>query len=131
MELSLGRIDLGPLGSADVSPSFGVVESLLLTLVAGVGNVVAIYGARNLVGQHRLARFAAYEIATVAGLAVAVTASSLPILAAGWTAATLRSPAMSRGPAPNLRRQARRHAPAWNRRACRSAWLARPGRCAH
>ena len=106
--LSLGRVDLGALGSADVSPTFGVIESLLLTLVSGVGTVVAVYSARNLVGQRRLDRFAAYETVAVAGLAITVTSSSLPVLAAGWTVATLALAGLvAHAGTPQARRAAR------------------------
>ncbi|MDO8105767.1 Na-translocating system protein MpsB [Isoptericola sp. b441] len=86
--LVLGRMDLGPLGTADVAWTVGPVEAALLALVAGIGTVVTSYSARNLVGQRRLVRYAALETAAVAGLALAVTASSLPVLAAGWTLGT-------------------------------------------
>ncbi|WP_162180978.1 putative inorganic carbon transporter subunit DabA [Terrabacter tumescens] len=86
---SVGRVSLGPLGTADVGLHIGVVEATLLTLVALVGTVVAVYSARNLVGQHRLVRYAALLTTTVGALALAVTASSLPVLAAAWTTGSL------------------------------------------
>jgi len=89
VSLSLGRLDLGWLGYADVGVRLGVVEALLLLLVSGIGLVVAVYSARNLVGQEALARYALLETLTVFALALTVTASSLPVLAAGWTAATV------------------------------------------
>lgn len=87
--LSAGRVDLGPVGTADVGLRLGVVESLLLVLVGGIGTVVAVYSRRNLVGQRRLSRYAALELGTIIGLALAVSASSLPLLAVGWTTATV------------------------------------------
>ncbi|MEO7058855.1 MAG: putative inorganic carbon transporter subunit DabA [Lapillicoccus sp.] len=87
--LSAGRVGLGWLGSADVGVRLGVVESLLLLLVSGIGLVVAAYSARNLIGQEGLVRYAVLETATVAALALAVTASSLLVIAAGWTVATV------------------------------------------
>lgn len=76
----------GPLG---LGLGVGVLSSLLLLLVAGVGTVVSTYSARNLIGQERLTRFALLELGTVLALAVVVTSTNLPVLALGWTAATL------------------------------------------
>ncbi len=89
LSVSLARADLGPLGTADLGVQVGLVEALLLALVSGIGLVVATYSARNLAGQDRLVRYAALETITVAGLAATVTAASLPVLATGWTVATL------------------------------------------
>ncbi|MDQ2757702.1 MAG: Na-translocating system protein MpsB [Actinomycetota bacterium] len=87
--LSRARLDLGPLGSADIGVRMGVVESLLMLLVSGIGLVVATYSARNLVGQRGLVRYAVLETVTVTALVLTVTASSLPVLATGWTVATV------------------------------------------
>ncbi|MEO8827734.1 hypothetical protein [Lapillicoccus sp.] len=73
--LSADRMDLGWLGSADVDIRLGVVESLLLLLVSGIGLVVAVYSARNLVGQAGLAQYAVLETVIVAALALTVTAA--------------------------------------------------------
>ncbi len=86
--LSAGRVDLGWLGSAEVGVHLGVVETLLLLLVTGIGLVVAAYSARNLVGQDGLVRYASLVTVTVAALALAVTATSLPVLALAWTVAS-------------------------------------------
>lgn len=86
---SAGRLHLGSLGYADVGVRLGVMESMLLLLVTGIGLVVAVYSARNLIGQERLLRYAFLETVTVVALALTVTASSLPVLAAGWTVATV------------------------------------------
>jgi uncharacterized protein len=65
------------------------ITSGLLLLVTGLGAVIGVYAARNLAGQHRLVRFAGLELLVVAGLALAVTAATLPVLALGWTLAGL------------------------------------------
>lgn len=82
---SLGRLSLGPFGSADVGVRLTPAAALLLVLVTGLGAVVGTYCVRNLAGQYRLGRFAALELGAVAALSLAVTATSLPLLAAGWT----------------------------------------------
>jgi len=84
-QLTLGVVDLGRLGPAEFGVVGGLVPLFLLLLVAGIGAVVGSYAARNLVGQHRLRRFAALEVAAVLGLASAVVAPSLVQLALGWT----------------------------------------------
>ena len=84
-QLTLGSVELGPLGAAE----FGVVGSLipwlLLVLVTGIGAVVGSYAARNLTGQHRLGRYALLELGAVLALSAAVVAPSLVQLAMGWT----------------------------------------------
>ncbi|MEZ5116442.1 MAG: putative inorganic carbon transporter subunit DabA [Candidatus Nanopelagicales bacterium] len=87
--LTLGTVDLGPLGPATVGVSVGLVPAFLLVLVTGLGAVVASYAVRNLAGQRRLGRFAALEVLAIGALALAVTAQSLPLLALGWTTAGL------------------------------------------
>jgi len=84
-ELTLATLALGPLGSAGLGVVGSLVPALLLVVVTGIGAVVGTYAARNLVGQHRLRRFAVLEGAAVLGLAAAVVAPSLVQLAAGWT----------------------------------------------
>ena len=82
---TLGVLDLGRLGPAEIGVVGGLIPVLLLVLVTGIGAVVAAYAARNLVGQRRLHRFAALEVVAVLGLASAVVAPSLVQLALGWT----------------------------------------------
>ena len=74
---------------ATVGLTLDLLAAVLLVLVTGVGAVSAAFAARNLVGGPRLARYAALHTATVVGLALAVTAASLPLLVVGWTAAGL------------------------------------------
>ncbi len=78
-------LDLGRLGTSPFGVVGGLVSWLLLVLVSGIGAVVAAYAARNLVGQPRLARFAALEVVGVVALVSAVVAPSLVQLALGWT----------------------------------------------
>ncbi|HEY5137181.1 MAG TPA: putative inorganic carbon transporter subunit DabA [Candidatus Nanopelagicales bacterium] len=92
--LTLGVVDLGRLGVAEFGVVGDLVPSLLLLLVAGIGAVVGSYAARNLVGQHRLRRFAVLEVSAVLGLASAVAAPSLVQLALGWTVGGLAVAAM-------------------------------------
>jgi uncharacterized protein YbcC (UPF0753/DUF2309 family)/formate hydrogenlyase subunit 3/multisubunit Na+/H+ antiporter MnhD subunit len=84
-EVTLGVLDLGSLGSAEFGVVGSLIPALLLLLVTGIGAVVGSYAARNLVGQHRLRRFAVLEVVGVLGLATAVVAPSLVQLALGWT----------------------------------------------
>ena len=65
------------------------VSATLLVLVLGVGAVSAAFAARHLVGGARLRRYAALQTVMVGGLALAVTAASLPVIALGWTLAGL------------------------------------------
>ncbi|MFN8168190.1 MAG: proton-conducting transporter membrane subunit, partial [Candidatus Nanopelagicales bacterium] len=67
----------------------GLVPSVLLVLVTGIGALVSAYAVTNLQGQRRLARFAALEVVAVAGLALAVLSPHLVLLAVGWTAGGL------------------------------------------
>ena len=75
--------------AATLGLSVDLIAAVLLVLVTGVGAVSAAFAARNLLGGARLARYAALHAATVAGLALAVTAASLPLLVVGWTLAGL------------------------------------------
>jgi uncharacterized protein YbcC (UPF0753/DUF2309 family) len=76
------RWDLDPLPlTGDTEP----LRALLLAYVSVLGAVVLTYAATNLRGQSRQGRFALVALATVAGLAVMVTASSLAAAALGWT----------------------------------------------
>ena len=81
---TMGLLSLGDLGTAPFGVVGGLVPWLLLVLVVGIGAVVATYATRNLVGQPRLARFAALEVVAVVALASAVVAPSLVQLALGW-----------------------------------------------
>ncbi|MFC6239655.1 putative inorganic carbon transporter subunit DabA [Longivirga aurantiaca] len=85
----LGAVDAGPFGTATVGLGLDAVRAMLLVLVTGVGAVVAAYSRRNLAGQARLARFAVLQLVVVLGLALAVSAASLPLLALGWIASGL------------------------------------------
>lgn len=82
------RVDAGSLGTVVVGFHLGVIQAVLLCLVAGVGTVATFYSARNLVGQHGLRRYALLELTVILALAVAVTTTSLPLLAAAWTTAS-------------------------------------------
>lgn len=62
-----------------------VIAATLLVLVTGVGALSAAFSARHLVGGRRLDRYAVLQAGLVGGLALAVTASSLPLLVVGWT----------------------------------------------
>ena len=66
-----------------------VLAATLLVLVTGVGALSAAFSARHLVGGRRLGRYAALQTSMVAGLALAVTAASLPLMVLGWVAAGL------------------------------------------
>lgn len=81
---TMGLLSLGGLGTAPFGVVGGLVPWLLLVLVVGIGAVVATYATRNLVGQPRLARFAALEVVAVVALASAVVAPSLVQLALRW-----------------------------------------------
>ncbi len=92
--LTVASPDLGPFGITTLGVALDVVSGVLLALVTGLGAVVAVYAARNLEGQHRLPRFAVLQITVVLGLALAVTAASLPLLLLGWTASGLAMAAL-------------------------------------
>ena len=83
--VTLGSLRLGALGTVPWGVVGGIVPWLLVTLVTGIGAVVAAYSARNLLGQNRLRRFAVLEVVAVTALASAVVAPSLVQLALGWT----------------------------------------------
>ena len=82
-QLTVAVIGLGPLGVAEFGVVGGLVPSLLLLLVTGIGAVVGSYAARNLAGQHRLGRFAVLEVIAVFALSVAVVAPSLVLACHG------------------------------------------------
>ena len=83
------ELALGGVGAVPIGFHVGVVQAVLLSLVAGVGVVVSFYSARNLIGQRRLTRFALLEATFVVALATTVTTTSLPLLAAAWTLGSL------------------------------------------
>ena len=93
--LTLASPDLGPFGITTLGVALDVVPAVLLALVTGLGAVVAVYATRNLEGQHRLPRFAVLQVTVVLGLALAVTAASLPLLLLGWTASGLAMAALA------------------------------------
>lgn len=66
-----------------------LVSALLLVLVLGVGAVVASYSTRHLSGEPRQGRYTAGLGLAVVGLCISVTAIHLPIMWAGWVAATV------------------------------------------
>lgn len=75
------RWEVDPLLAWSTEP----LRALLLAYVAVLGTVVLTYAATNLRGQQRQRRFALVALATVAGLAVMVTADGLAAAALGWT----------------------------------------------
>ena len=88
------RVALDPFGNATIGLSANLLSAVLLVLITSIAAVVAVYAQRNLTGQARPARFAALECTVVFGLSLVVLASSLPLLAVGWTTAGLAMSAL-------------------------------------
>ena len=84
-----GTLALSGPSSLGMNLTLTAVSATLLTLVTGIGALVSLYSVRNLAGQQRVARFAALACAVVAALSITLMATSLPVLAVGWTAAGL------------------------------------------
>ncbi|NYF16942.1 NADH:ubiquinone oxidoreductase subunit 5 (subunit L)/multisubunit Na+/H+ antiporter MnhA subunit [Microbacterium sp. AK009] len=66
-----------------------VVGAVLTVLVVGLTGVVQSFSRRHLRGDPRAGRFLAYSTAFAGASVVAVTASTLVVLAAGWSAASV------------------------------------------
>lgn len=94
VEWTLDTVVPGTAGDVGIGFQVGIVQAVLLLLVAGMGTVVTFYSARNLAGQPRLTRYALLEVLVIGSLAVSVTTTSLPLLAAAWTTASLAMAAL-------------------------------------
>lgn len=69
----------------DVGVRLDLLSVVLLAFLSSVVWLVAIYSARNLVGQFRTSRFGSLLMVASIALAVLVAGASLPVIALGWT----------------------------------------------